>query len=92
MTRLRSRANGYQLARTLATSAATGLGTNGNMEVIDQSFASAVKAAGVELHVWTINDANQARIFKSLGVRSVTTDRPAFIRNAIGATTAAGLR
>ena len=77
---------------TLAGTAATGLGTNGNLEVINDSFVGAVKAADLELHVWTINDADQARVFKSLGVRSVTTDRPAFIRDAIGATTAAGLR
>jgi len=73
---------------TLASSAATGLGTNGNLEVLDQPFVGAIEAAGFEFHVWTVNDADQARIFKSLGVRSVTTDRPAFIRNAIGATTA----
>jgi glycerophosphoryl diester phosphodiesterase len=71
---------------TLDRTAATGLGTNGNLEVIDEPFVGAVKAAGLEFHVWTINDADQARVFKSLGVRSVTTDRPAFIRNAIGAT------
>jgi glycerophosphoryl diester phosphodiesterase len=71
---------------TLDGTAATGLGTNGNLEVIDEPFVGAVKAAGLEFHVWTINDADQARVFKSLGVRSVTTDRPAFIRNAIGAT------
>lgn len=77
---------------TLAGTAATGLGTNGNLEVIDEPFVGAVKAAGLEFHVWTINDADQARVFKSLGVRSVTTDRPAFIRNAIGATATAVVR
>jgi glycerophosphoryl diester phosphodiesterase len=71
---------------TLDRTAATGLGTNGNLEVIDEPFVGAVKAAGLEFHVWTINDADQARVFKSLGVRSVTTDRPAFIRNAIAGT------
>lgn len=77
---------------TLAGTEATGLGTNGNLEVIDEPFVGAVMAAGLELHVWTINDADQAQVFKSLGVRSVTTDRPGLIRKAIGATTAAGLR
>lgn len=77
---------------TLAKSAATGLGTNGNLDVIDQSFVGAVQAAGMEVHVWTINDANQARTFKSLGVRSVTTDRPAFIRSEIGVAVAASTR
>lgn len=69
--------------RTLKRSGATGLGTNGNLKVVDQPFVDAVRDAGLEFHVWTVNDAKAAGIFKSLGVHSITTDRPAFIRNAI---------
>ena len=68
--------------RTLKRSGATGLGTNGNLKVIDQAFVDSIQAAGLEFHVWTVNEAKSAGTFKSLGVQSITTDRPAFIRNA----------
>jgi glycerophosphoryl diester phosphodiesterase len=68
---------------TLKHTRATGLGTDGNLEVIDQSYVDAIRAAGLEFHVWTVNDAAPARIFVSRGVNSITTDRPMFIRNAI---------
>ena len=64
---------------------ATGLGTNGNLKVIDQTFVDAVQRAGHEFHVWTVNDAAAARQFAGLGAFSITTDRPAFIRNVIHA-------
>lgn len=68
--------------RTMKRSGATGLGTNGNLKVIDQAFVRAVQAAGREFHVWTVNDVKSASTFKSLGVQSITTDRPEFLRNA----------
>lgn len=68
--------------QTLKRSGATGLGTNGNLKVIDQAFVDAVQAAGLEIHVWTVNDAKSAGTFKLFGVQSITTDRPAFIRKA----------
>ncbi|MEQ9409421.1 MAG: glycerophosphodiester phosphodiesterase [Fuerstiella sp.] len=72
-----------QVLKTLKRTGVTGLGTNGNLNVIDQTFVDAVKAAGFEFHVWTVNDPDAARLFSDLGSRSITTDRPAFIRNAI---------
>ncbi len=68
---------------SLKRTGATGLGTHGNLDVIDQPFVDAIRAAGFEFHVWTINDPVTARTFKSYGVQSVTTDRPALIRTAI---------
>jgi len=68
---------------TLKRTGATGLGTKGELKVIDQPFVEAIRAAGFEFHVWTVNEAELARTFKSLGAQSLTTDRPAFIRNAI---------
>jgi len=75
-----------EVIAALKRTGATGLGTNGNLEVIDQPFVDAVLAAGFEFHVWTVNDATPARDFQSFGANSLTTDRPAFIREAIRAT------
>jgi glycerophosphoryl diester phosphodiesterase len=69
---------------TLRATGATGLGTNGNSKVIDQAFANTIKEAGFELHVWTVNNPQDAQYWRSLGVHSITTDRPGFIRQQLG--------
>ncbi|HIE97494.1 MAG TPA: glycerophosphodiester phosphodiesterase [Planctomycetes bacterium] len=73
----------HDVLKILARTGATGLGTNGNLNVIDHAFVNSVRAAGFEFHVWTVNDVAPARQFADLGAFSITTDRPAFIRNAI---------
>ena len=69
---------------TLRATGATGLGTHGKAEVVDRAFAQAIKEAGFELHVWTVNEPQDARYWQSLGVNSITTDRPGFIRQQLG--------
>lgn len=71
------------VVETLKKTEASGLGTNGNLNVIDADFVKAVRDAGCGFHVWTINDALIARRFQTLGADSITTDRPAFIRAAL---------
>jgi glycerophosphoryl diester phosphodiesterase len=68
---------------TLSRTKATGIGTNGNLKVVDQAFAAAIRSAGREFHVWTVNDVEHARIYKRLGADSITTDRPSFIRKGL---------
>lgn len=69
--------------RTLQKTGATGLGTKGELSVVDRPFASALRQADSEFHVWTINEAEPALAFQALGVDSITTDRPAYIREVI---------
>ncbi|MEC8320142.1 MAG: glycerophosphodiester phosphodiesterase family protein, partial [Planctomycetota bacterium] len=45
-------------------------------DVVDVGFARTNRAAGLELHVWTVNDLELARRMESVGVDSITTDRP----------------
>lgn len=71
----------------IETSGATGLGSQGNAEIIDESFSKEILEAGHELHVWTINDSNLARYFADLGVQSITTDKPLEIRHALAPVT-----
>lgn len=49
----------------------------------DPAFAAALRQAGLELHVWTVNDAPAVRRYVALGARSLTTDRPGIIRDWI---------
>ena len=69
--------------KTLVRTKATGLGSQGNLKVIDAKFVEKVRRAGFGFHVWTVNDPEAARTFRSLGAESITTDRPAFIRKAL---------
>lgn len=72
-----------RVLKTLKETNATGLGSNGKREVINQAFVDAVRTGGHEVHVWTINDADTAREFQKLNVDSITTDRPGYIRNIL---------
>lgn len=67
----------------LKTTAATGLGTKGNLKVIDRRFVDAVRAVGCEFHVWTVNDADTAKTLQTLRVDSITTDRPGYLRKVL---------
>lgn len=72
-----------EVLASLKRTGATGLGTQARDEVVDQDFTQAIRDAGFECHVWTVNDPGQARRYKELGFDSITTDRPQFIREAL---------
>jgi glycerophosphoryl diester phosphodiesterase len=42
-----------------------------------------IKAAGLELHVWTVNDVAIAKRWLDHGVASITTDRPGWLREQL---------
>jgi len=46
-------------------------------------FAAQVRRAGLELHVYTVNDVSDAARYVGLGVDSITTDRPKGLRQEI---------
>ena len=50
---------------------------------VDQSFIDQIKAAGYSYHVWTINSPHVAERYVKMGVASITTDRPGFLKCAI---------
>ncbi|EDM77681.1 glycerophosphoryl diester phosphodiesterase [Plesiocystis pacifica SIR-1] len=51
--------------------------------VLDPELAPAVRAAGLELHVWTVDDEALARQLVALGVDSITTNIPAALRASL---------
>lgn len=55
----------------------------GNSPPIDAAFVTAVKDAGLELYVWTVNDPAAAKRFVELGVDGLTTDRPGWLREKL---------
>jgi glycerophosphoryl diester phosphodiesterase len=52
-------------------------------DVLDEAFAGKVKAAGLKLHVWTVNDPAVARRMVRIGVDGITTDRPGWLREQL---------
>jgi glycerophosphoryl diester phosphodiesterase len=47
---------------------------------IDKAFVRKVHNAGLELHVWTVDDAVEARRLVLAGVDSITTNRPGWLK------------
>jgi glycerophosphoryl diester phosphodiesterase len=70
---------------TLAALRPTGLDVQANRDVVDAAFVRRLREQNYEFHVWTVNDPVDARYFRSLGVDSITTDRPRFLRQALEA-------
>ena len=50
---------------------------------LDAKFARAVKAAGLKLYVYTVNDPAVAKRMVEHGVDGITTDRPAWLRERL---------
>lgn len=46
------------------------------LAVVDRRFVETAHAAGVAVHVWTINQAAEIRHFLELGVDAIITDQP----------------
>lgn len=52
-------------------------------DTIDKPFGDKVRAAGLKLAVWTVNDPAVARAMQAAGVQSLTTDRPGWMREQL---------
>ncbi|QQE12865.1 glycerophosphodiester phosphodiesterase [Planctomycetota bacterium] len=50
---------------------------------VEQSYIDQIKAAGYSYHVWTINSPHVAKRYTKMGVDSITTDRPSFVKRAV---------
>ncbi|MEK6262789.1 MAG: glycerophosphodiester phosphodiesterase [Planctomycetota bacterium] len=52
-------------------------------DALDKAFGDKVRAAGLKLAVWTVNDPAVARAMQAAGVQSLTTDRPGWMREQL---------
>jgi len=50
---------------------------------IDATFVNAAKAAGLQIYVWTVDDAGVARRLAAAGVAGITTNRPGWLRTQL---------
>jgi glycerophosphoryl diester phosphodiesterase len=67
----------------LKETGADGVGCQAVPAAVNRSFMSALQSRGLELHVWTVDDLKRALYFRELGVRSITTNRPGWLREQI---------
>lgn len=65
--------------QTLQRTRASGLDSNAH-DLIDAAFVRRLREAEQEFHVWTVDDPAVAVRFARLGVDSITTNRPAWLR------------
>lgn len=71
-----------QVLETLKRIKADGLDCQAS-EHIDQAFVEKLRAQNFQFHVWTVDLPAVAQRFKSLGVDSITTNKPAFLRDKV---------
>ena len=51
--------------------------------IVTRRFVDAAHRAGLDVHVWTVNDANEMRELLELGVDGLITDRPGLLREVL---------
>jgi len=73
-----------QVLATLKSIKADGLDTQDNRRIVNEAFVEKLRAANMEFHVWTVDDATAARYYQRLGVDSITTNRPREMRAVLG--------
>jgi len=71
-----------QVIEVLRKTGASGLSCHAH-EAVDQSFIQTLHEAGYEFHCWTVNEWDTADRMIELGVKSITTDRPGWLRKRI---------
>lgn len=57
----------------------------GRLTVVDRRLVTAAHRRGMEVHVWTIDDAPQMNRLLDLGVDGLVTDRPEILRDVLRA-------
>lgn len=62
---------------------ADGLDLSADPNVLTNGFGAKVKAAGLVLYVWTVNDVELARKMIEAGAQCITTDRPGWLREQL---------
>lgn len=85
--RLERRSGGWWPSReevlaTLRQSGVDGLASRGR-QILDEQFVADLRREGYEIHVWTVDAAAAARRFRDLGVDSIMTNRPGWLRQQL---------
>ena len=52
--------------------------------IVDDGFVDAAHAAGIAVHVWTVNEADDMARLIELGVDGLISDRPSLLSELLG--------
>ena len=55
----------------------------GDHNSLNAEFVQKVRTQGVEMHCWTIDDPKRAHELAAMGMHSITTNRPALVRESL---------
>jgi glycerophosphoryl diester phosphodiesterase len=77
-----------QVLDTLKSCGADGLASR-SRSILDASFVAALRAQSLEIHLWTVDAAAEARRLSDLGVDSIMTNRPGWIGRCLAGREAA---
>lgn len=72
-----------ELIATAKQIKADGLDLSATPSVLNREFGDKVKAAGLKLYVWTVDDLALARKMLAAGVESITTNKPGWLREQL---------
>ena len=67
---------------TIVNSGADGL-ASANRAFLDQGLVDTLRGIGKEIHVWTVDRLSEAQQLRELGVDSIMTNRPGWLRNRL---------
>jgi glycerophosphoryl diester phosphodiesterase len=62
---------------------ADGLDLSATPAVLDKAFGDKVRAAGLKLYVWTVDDVELAKKMIAVGAESITTNKPGWLREQL---------
>lgn len=75
-----------EVIATLKRIGADGLDAQAVPKRVNEAFIKRLREAGYdEFHVWTVDDPKVARFYRDLGVASITTNRPGWLREQLDA-------
>jgi glycerophosphoryl diester phosphodiesterase len=73
-----------EVIATLKRTGADAVDAKAMPDYFDAAFIQKLRDAGYEaFHVWTVDDPQVARFYKDLGVASITTNRPGWLREQL---------
>lgn len=71
------------IVETASRIGADGIDVRAQVDLFDTAFLMRCMEAGLSLHAWTVDDANDAMKLGQLGFDSITTNRPAFLLQSL---------
>ena len=71
-----------EVLKTLTEHKLDGVGAE-NHSRLSHAFVAPILEANKKVHVWTVDDIEQAKVYKELGLSSITTNVPQLIRSAL---------